>query len=187
MNFDHVFAAAYIDNNTTHRILGVKLRPFCLWHVMLLQVLNSPFVSKGPITPHDLKTALGICRLKYRESKVRRPLLPILTQKRMERATAQFLEYVGDYLSKPEYNVIPFEPTPGSKPPRHLTPPPDIVCAAFDAAQGARVSIDVAWNMPIGEAYIAQVIYYRNQGAQIDFMSDEERLFQRELKEAGIK
>jgi hypothetical protein len=40
--------------------------------------------------------------------------------------------------------------------------------------------------MPIGEAYISEAMYLRVQGSQLDFLNDEEKAFQQEMKEAGL-
>lgn len=183
---DPKFAAAYIDNGIRHRILGVRVKPFCLWHLLLLQTIDSPFQKCGDVNRFDLRTAVGICRLGYRESRVRRPIWPILTRKQLGRGVMQFWDYLGDYLSKPEYGIIPFGSS-GGRSQRAPTPPPEIVATAYDAAHGARVSIKEAWEMPIGEAYISQAMYFKQQGVQVDFMDQETRLFQSELIKAGIK
>ena len=184
--FDPVFGAAYIDNGTRHRLLGVRLRPFCLWHLFLLQALDSPFIRNGSATVFDLKTAIGICRLGYRQSHIARPIYPILGARQLRKQVQKFLDFVGDYLNKPDYNIVSLE-SPTGKPLPRVTPPPAPVLAAFEAAQGARISVKEAWEMPIGEAYIAQSMHLRLQGAMVDFMTEDERLFQRELIQAGIK
>jgi hypothetical protein len=185
--FDRVFAAAYVNNSKSYRLLGVRVRPFCLWHLLLLQVIDSPFSRAGKVTLHDLKTAIGICRLRYRQSRVRRTFFPLfLGQKELKAEVERFLEYVGDYLYKPEYGIIPFDAdTDRPQKPRRLpTPPPDIIMLAFDAAHGARISVPQAFEMPIGEAHIAQSMFLRMQGLQLDFMDEEERKFQKDMAEA---
>lgn len=108
--------------------------------------------------------------------------MPIRT---LKKHVDRFMEYVGDYLSRPEYSVVPWDIT-NSKPPIHLTHPPAIVCVAYNAARGAGIPVKEAWNMPIGEAYISEAMFLREQGSQLDFMDDEEKEFQRQMKEAGL-
>jgi len=185
--FDRTFAAAYIDNGVRHRVLGKRLLPFSLWHLLLLEVIESPFIMGGNATLFDLKTAVGICRLKYRKSKVRKPRFPLMIrQKHLVIEANKFIDYLGDYATRPEYTFIPFD-MKEEKAPRHLTPPPAVVSTAFHAAHGARITIGEAWNMPIGEAYAAEAIYFQIQGSQIDFMDEEERQFQEDMRKAGIK
>lgn len=184
--FDKIFAAALIDNGVRHKILGRTLRPFCFWHLLLLQVLESPFVTNGNITLFDLKNAVAICTLGYRQSKIRRPIFPLFIKlKRLKEAVEHFMVYVGDYLSKPEYVIVPWD-TGGSKgfPRLPPTPPPNLISTVFNAAHGARVSIKEAWEMPIGEAYIAEAMYFQMvKDNQLDFMDDETREFQARMKE----
>lgn len=188
MAIDTAFAAAYIDNGKRYRILGRRLRPLSLWHLLLLQVLDSPFITGGNISLFDLKTAIGICSLRFRNSNIKRPWFPrFLTPLGLRRNYTLFIEYVEDFLSKPEYTVVPWDTKTSGPAPVPLTPPPHIVATAFNVAHGARVSIQEAWDMPIGEAYIAEAMYMRAQGAQLDFMNDEERKFQEEMKAAGVK
>jgi hypothetical protein len=188
MALDSSFAAAYIDNGKHYRLLGRRLRPFSLWHVLLLQALDSPFIKGGSISLFDLKTAIGICSLRYRNSKIKRPWFPFkVGVGALRQEVARFVEYVEDYLSKPEYTVIPWDTKHTGPAPVPVTPPPHIIATAFNVAHGARITIGEAWDLPIGESYICESMYLRAQGAQLDFLSDEERKFQQELKAAGIK
>lgn len=189
MALDSTFAAAYIDNGKSYRLLGRRLRPLSLWHLLLFQVLDSPFIVRGgTISLFDLKTAIGICSLGYRDSNIRRPRLPLkMGVKGLRRYVDRFVEYVEDYLSKPDYTVVPFDLKQSGPAPVPVTPPPHIVATAFNVAHGARIPIGEAWDMPIGEAYICEAMYFRAQGTQLDFLDDETRKFQEELKAAGIK
>jgi hypothetical protein len=184
---DRTFAAALIDNGIRHKILGKYLFPFSLWHLLLLQVIESPFVMGGEATSFDLRVAVGACRLKYRQSKIKKPFFPLrVNQKKLQKEATKFIDYVGDYASRPEYIFIPLDIF-SEKAPLRLTPPPEVVITAFNASHGARITIEQAWNMPIGEAYIAEAMYFRMQGSQLDFMDEDERQFQAEMKEAGVK
>lgn len=186
MALDSSFAAAYIDNGNHYRFLGRRVRPFSLWHVLLLQTLDSPFIKGGSITLFDLKTAIGICSLHYRNSNIKRPWFPFrMGIKGLNESVAKFIEYVDDYLSRPEYTVIPWDAKHTGPAPVPVTPPPHIVATAFNVAHGARIPVMEAWDMPIGEAYICESMYLRAQGVQLDFFGDEERKFQAAMKAAG--
>lgn len=96
---------------------------------------------------------------------------------------AKFMVYLGDYINKPEYGIIPFDEfSRGSKPVHLPTPPPETVQLAFDVAAGAHVPIQDAWNMPLGQAYVAQAMHYREKGLKVDFMNESEREFQDSLR-----
>lgn len=184
MAIDRVFAAAYIDNGNQHKVLGVKLRPFCAWHLFLLQVVESPFINAGVVELYHLRRAVGICRLKFPDSRTKPPIPPlVINQAGLEREVHRFLEYVGDYLQKPEFTIIPIHEF-GSQDriPKNPSPPPESIQLVFDAAKGANVSLNEAWNMPIGQAYIAQAMYFKQQGTLVDFLTDKEREYQAGLK-----
>jgi len=185
--FDRVFAAAYIDNGTKTKVLGVTLNPFSPWHLFLLQVIDSPFLKAGDVQLYDLRRAVGICRLQYPDSRTRLPFtLKPMNLKRLEAEVVTFLGYISNYLQKPEYSIIPVEPFPrqgGRAPPPKGNPPPEVISLVFDAAKGANISINEAWNMPIGQAYVAQVMRLCEIGANVDFMDEKEREFQETLKQ----
>lgn len=187
MGLDRTFAAAYIDNGIRHRIFGRTLRPFSLWHLLLLQTIDSPFVSNGEVTLFDLKTAIGICSLQYRQSRVHRPILPLsLKVPKLQKAVAAFMMYVGDYLNRPEYTVQ----EANLSQPRYvglpLTPAPSVVLIAYRAARGANMPVSVIWDMPIGEAYISEAMFLELNGERLDFLDEEGRQFQADMKAAGI-
>lgn len=188
MAIDPVFAAAYIDNDTKHRILGRSLKPFSLWHLLLLQTIESPFVTPGKegVTLRDLKTAVGICSLEYRHSKVKRPVFPVLLkEKDLQSCVDKFLDYIKDYHHKPEYTVV--DPDPYAPPAPPYPQEPSSISTAFRAAWASGVPLARAWNMPIGEAFVAEAMYFKSKGHQLDFMSPEDREMQEEMKAAGLK
>jgi hypothetical protein len=184
--FDRVFAAAFIDGGLRTKVLGVKLRPFSPWHLFLLQVIDSPFLRVGEVRLYDLRRAVGVCRLQYPHSKTRPPItLKIMTMKRLEREVLNFLSYISNYLQKPDYGIIPSDLFPrdgGRAPHPQSNPPPEIISLVYDAAKGANISVPDAWNMPIGQAYIAQAMRLIELGANLDFMDEKEREFQALLK-----
>lgn len=184
---DRVFAAAYIDNGVRHKIFGRYLRPFSLWHLLLLQTIDSPFVTGGEVSLFDLKTAIGICSLRYRKSKVRRPTFPLfMGLKKLKKNVDRFMVYVGDYLNRPDYTIQPLDP----RAPQYVGMPigqaPAPVITAYRACQGARLPISQIWDMPIGEAYISEAMFFHNQGERVDFMDDNARKFQEDMKKSGV-
>lgn len=185
MAIDRIFAAAYIDNGNVHKILGVKLRPFCAWHLFQLQIVESPFLSAGEVFLFHLRRAVGICRLRFPESRTKLPFFPlVVNKKKLHKEVENFLLYLGDYIQKPDYSVIPPDEFRKSKRTTHLpSPAPEVVQLAFEAAHGANISIHDAWNMPIGQAYIAQAMYLKQHGIAVDFMNEEERQFQASILE----
>lgn len=185
MAFDKTFAAAYIDGGTVHRVLSVRLHPFSPWHLYQLQIIDSPFLNAGRVFLFDLRRAVGICRLSYPNSRTRLPVFPlIMTQVKLEREVSKFLAFIDDYLQRPEYNII--QPDEFIRTKRALRTPanaPEPIQLSFDAAHGANISLPEAWNLPIGQAYIAQAMYLRKQGLMVDFMTEKEREFQKAILE----
>ena len=53
------FAEAWI--NGSHTVLGRELQPYCLYHVLALQVLNSPAILGGRMSLEDLEKAVLVC------------------------------------------------------------------------------------------------------------------------------
>jgi hypothetical protein len=181
MIIDNTFAAAYVDNNIRHRIFGRRLLPFSMWHLLLMQVLESPFVKEGDVSLHDLKNAISICTLRYRNSKIRRPFLPLfLKQKPLEKAVKRFLNYLGDYISKPEYTIVPWsiKEEDQLRPTLPVTDAPQVIVKVFQAAHALRMPVNEVWDIPIGEVYVADAMYLRSQGSRLNFMDPEEREFQ---------
>lgn len=185
MAFDKIFAAAYIDGGSTYKVLGATLRPFSTWHLYQLQVVESPFLDSGKVFLYHLRRAVGICRTFYPSSRTKLPIFPlIMNQEKLEKEVAKFLAYVDNYLQKPEYNIIqPDEFNRSKRPLRTPANAPEPIQLAFDAAHGANISLVDAWNLPIGQAYIAQAMYMRKQGLMVDFMTESEREFQSAILE----
>lgn len=183
MALDRAFAASYIDNGNTHRVLGVKLHPFCAWHLFLLQAVDSPFLQAGQVYLFHIRRAVGICRLRYPQSRVRPPWTWNVNQKKLHREVAKFLRYIGDYINKPEYTIVPVNEFAAQRGHRKVTPAPDVVQLVFDAAHGANCTVNQAWDMPIGQAYVAQAMHLR-QTMMVDFMDEKEREFQAAMLDA---
>lgn len=202
------FAAAFIDNSeggefSPHRVLGKKLRRFCLWHRLLLRTVDSPLVYGGDITFFALRTAVGICALKFGDSKVRRPwLIPALYvlraiivslftrnpkgkngmnpyQRALSKVAEQFYEYCGDYLQEPEYSVVP---RAGSKPSLRERAPEELESASAVIAF-THWSEDAVWNMPIGRASWYVMMHRKSLGMDVDLLGEEELKYQEELRE----
>jgi hypothetical protein len=175
------FAEAFID--ATHTVLGRKLRPFCLWHLFLLQTLNSPYLSAGKVTPFDLKKGVAICSTRFREHELRNPRglrawWQCSSTARFEIQSNRFLEYISDHLQRPDFSIITSETTkaqvPRGQPPEVL----QVVCDVIDFTKWPERYI---WQMPIGAAYWYQAMFLKSKH-DTDFLTPEERIFQAQLK-----
>jgi hypothetical protein len=186
------FAAAFIDNDTKHRILGRRLKPFSLWHRHLLDAIHSPFLYGDELRFWDMREAVGICSLSFPHSKVRRPwIIPFLCffvlgfprsqwTRFLKRTRDKLLDYFGDYISRPEYTIKGPEVPPGPV----LGPIPEGFIVVCDVISFLKCSEKEAWDLPVARAYWYQMGSYRAQKEQIDFMTEDERKFQADVKAA---
>ena len=205
MPVDPILAGAIVDGSrspvwSNTRILGVRLRKFSLYHRLLLKIIDSPFVTGKPILPVDLRRAVGICRLGFGDSCIRKPVLvpsvlflwgilralmirakpgelnPL--QKALKRRCEAFVEYTADYLQQPEYAVIPPKAASGMTPRDRA---PDEIEHVAELIHWSHYSRETIWNLPIGEANWLRVFARRDAGVDVDFNNDSERAFQEML------
>lgn len=197
MGLEPSLAASFIDGTrgdgwSPHRFFGVRLRRFSLWHLFLLQSIDSPFVRLGDVGLFDLLTAVGICRLRFDDSLIRRPRMGLpgwwkLARKDgLRREVMRFLAYTGDYFQKPEYCIHTRE-VPGVAKPPPRTSAPELIMLAADVMGWCRGSERWVWELPPGRAYWYRSMAQRASGADVDFMDDEERDFQEQMWAAGLR
>lgn len=151
-----------------------------------------------------MREVVGICSLRYPQCKVHRPcLLPtfyywwyglsrIRWLKFLIRTKDKLLDYFGDYVSFPEYSVWYPDPTPDklmnqAAPPPRLGPVPDTFVILSGVITFLHCGEMEAWNMPVCKAYWYHLGYLQNKGEQIDFMDEDERKFQEEMRQAMEK
>jgi hypothetical protein len=202
---DPAYAGALIDGRGDDYsgciLLGVRLRKFCLWHRLLLRVVQSPLVTGKPITMFDIRVAVGICSTQFGDSKIRKPrLYPTLLflrslaltflwpwrvkgpdgkerwhQRSLRKLALAFVEYTGDYKQEPEFAVIP--PKSGSSSPELRGKAPPELEQAWLIAKHTGWSEEYVWNMPLGRSNWYRVLALKADGADIDFVDDNERKF----------
>lgn len=209
MALDKTFSASLIDGAgptwAPKRILGVRVRKFSLWHITVLKTLQSPYMCQGLAGWNDLRIAVGVCRLGYRDSRIRKPYLvptliwiwamirivlkphnpfrrskdtpgpPNALKRALQKANDAFLEYSGDYIQRPEYAIRPPENAPTSLPRGRA---PDEIEHAGDLMNYLHCSLAQAWEMPFGEATWYRALSQRAQGQDVDFVDEAEKKFQ---------
>jgi hypothetical protein len=181
------FYAAFIDGGAKHVVLGRKLRPFSHWHAILLEAVQSPYIKKGNVTLFDLKTAVGICRLKYGDSKIRRSLFPLrINQKRLIKENQKLLDYFGDCLQSPRYSAMPFTSESHGHPAPKGGSPPDILSVVADVISWSGWPEEYVWNLPIGRCRWYRAMAQADK-QPLDFLTPAEVEFQNQMKEAGIE
>lgn len=191
MALDPSLAGAFIDGGIRHRLLGVRVRPFSLWHLLLLQTLDSPFLRKGEVGLHELRTAIGICRLPFGDSRVRRPrlgptaLFRLCRKGGLHRSVCDFLAYTADYIHKPEYSIRPPKRLAGSS--LGGGSAPEIFKLAADVIGWTCWPEAYVWEMPPGRAQWYRTMAFKAIGADVDFTTPEDREFEAAMKRAGLK
>lgn len=204
------FAAAFIDGHSgpyaPRRLLGVRVRRLCLWHRLLLNAVESPFVSQERVTFWDIRTAVGIFRLEFGDSDIRRPwLIPALLyscalvahivrlgkddehghnalQRMITKQAKRIFSHSGDYLQFPEYSVIPMASS-SNKPSPTRGHAPDEIEHVGELVQWAGWPEAYIWNMPLGRANWYRVLARRAAGSDVDFITPEEKEFMAKLPE----
>jgi hypothetical protein len=162
---------------------------------------GSPFLAGGSISFFDIREVIGICSLRWPRCKVRRPwVIPFIYfmlmgyrrkawKKWMIKLRDRLLEYFGDYISRPEYSIhVPDMPRgPQTAPPPRLGPVPEEFVILSDVISFLHCSVEEAWNTPVSQAYWWQMAFYKHQGENINFLDENERQFQAQMRAAGEK
>jgi len=185
---DKTLAAAFIDGPARHVCLGVKLPPFSLWHRFLLRAFDSPLFKKGQLTIHDLRLAVGVCRLKPFQCRVRKPSPGFFfLWHGLQAEVDRFYAYCGDYISRPEWAVVPPPRAKGGPPPEPRGMIPDDILVVADIIAWSGWDEEVVWALQIGRAYWYQMCAQRAAGLDVDFTDEIERAFREELRQHEVK
>lgn len=177
---DEGFAEAWV--NSTHRVLGLDLLPFSLWHRFQLQVLDSPTISDKPVNPIDLERAVQACRLVYPDCVSANINMWgfrwRLAGRPIDRELQKFGAYLSDYFSIPKF--VP----PVRK--KHLPdtvnhPPPEEMRIFSSVATMTGWSDEKIWMLPIGQAYWYAAGHWYQSGQELDFLTPEHLLLQQRI------
>ena len=175
------------DPWSAHRVLGRRLRPFSLWHLLLLQEMESPLspLVGGEAMPGDVAAAVAVCRCRYGEVRMSpgvglRGLWHMAGRKAFAATLAGFREYVADFYVKPDYTIIPSGTGGGTS--ATCDEPPEIMVILADAMASAQCTRAEGWEMPVGEALWWQAMTRRARGVKLDFMTAEEIARREKLK-----
>lgn len=96
--------------NTSHRVYGVALRPYCLWHRLSLELAQSPILLGQAVTPLDLWRAARICSSHWTPEGYSPDLRPptcarfawLSWRYRFTDQVAAFQAYLSDYSRGPQ-------------------------------------------------------------------------------------
>jgi hypothetical protein len=168
-------------------------------------------MEEGSVTMLDLRVAVGVCRLSFGNSRIRKPWLipswlrikmvllafrkpakapldpkadqPLSpAQKVLQGPLDEFQEYLGDYCQNPEFAVIPRGGTnQDPKTPRGRFPEEFEIVADLISYFHGAVPLNQIWDMPIGQANFYRTAALRAAGADVDVTTVEEKAFQDSL------
>jgi hypothetical protein len=169
---DAQFAEAWL--NTKHKVFGFKLQPFSLWHRFLLEVTESPVVTDiEKVKPADLYAACKLFSLKYPKAEVNLTKLDWVKmffrigKKSIQIQGEKLAVYISDHFTAPEFWENDKSGSNKGGPPDQLSAIIPLLMMGFTEEQ--------AWNMPIGKALWYGAAYASWQGADLDFITEEEK------------
>lgn len=178
---DSLLAEAFI--NSKYRVLGRKLRPYCLWHEFLLLASENPLFCKSeePLNVLHLEAALRICQCRFGEvpAAIKWPVLVSMKAAflGLDKNLEVFRTYVADYNSGPQIWQNQSEGQTSLK-----NGPPGTIYTAI-SCMSLGISESRAWEMPIGMALWYSSTRQFDKSGDMDFVTEESRRKMEQLKE----
>lgn len=159
--------------NRSYKALGLKLKPFSLWHLFLLTSGDSPFLEgRAVVSWADFRWAVAICRSTY--PNVNWPSFKELLKSlfkcpypNLGQELLNFNTYILDHYSAPLV----------WKKEEAKTTQNDILVGISQAVLALvqnGFSHEDAWNMPAGQAYWYFVFIQKSRGAEFDIVTPGE-------------
>jgi len=166
--FDERFIEAFLSRPGGHRVMGRRLRPFCAWHRLQLEYVQSPLVLGGPVSVGQLHLAAAVCETKFPNAVRYRP--PGRWRARwtrwrwpVQRELRAFEAYLQDYATGPKIMAAEEESTMPDMDPI-LTEV--VVYRKLTGCERAE-----AWMVPLGELAWMNAAYARMQGAKFSILT----------------
>jgi len=175
MALDRLFAESIL-NRDDHVVLGRRLLPLSLWHLLMLEIAQSPYFAGGYPTPKDLRLAVTICTTPF-------PRLPDLSGRRLIRdwlrswrclfpvEAAKFRAYLQDFNALPMLWTKEATRRAGAREPVGL---PWTLAIVANVCGSTGWSAETVWNMPMGQAYWYHVAFCMQKGGDVDLLSEGE-------------
>lgn len=199
MAVDPIFSEAWIHNLppdftsddpwSNHVVLGRRMRPFSLWHRLLLRDIESPLLDAArAITPQDLDKAVSICRCRYQQVNfAARPvysptLLWHVAAGGLAKGTAAFAEYLRDFCARPDYVILP-NPNVKGPPPLPLGRPETELSQAATVIGWSHWTDRYVWELPECQVEHYAAMAQEAAGARLDFTDASKRSFEAQLDE----
>lgn len=168
-----------------HRVLGHNLRPFSLYHQMILEAIGSPIMGgEKTVTLIDLEIACRICSSDYNcYQKASRRVgffgkikwaIKALTSS-LEEEIAAFDQYFSDYVALPESHGGQ-GPSKNGKAYAEF-PAPLSVAGCLMASNFEGGNRKAIWMTPLGEAHWYCATFLRLEGVDLKLITDHDREF----------
>ena len=168
--------------NVEHRVLGRKLRPFCLYYQFWLDVLDSPLPRGEPSTLADLEVASRVCTCRYGEGERAVRRLGTLGKAawaarwafaNTAREFARFDAYLRDWFAPPETRIKPPETADG----RTFEQFPQTLSLACAVIKNTGWPPERVWMLPIGQVHWYLAGFLRMDGVETGLITPQDREF----------
>ncbi|MDR1279868.1 MAG: hypothetical protein LBK99_03485 [Opitutaceae bacterium] len=184
---DERFTEAFA--NTDHTVYGKRLAPFCLWHQLNLELVNSPLITGDAVTPIDLWAAVKICTAPFSPGGIVPRLNPVRGWRKLveiwrfsrydfRKEFSRFEDYLADFQSPPK--LWPNHHKGGGQSARDMD---EILEAAAHVIHETGWSEETVWMMPIGKLHWYSTAFLKFKGADIMIWTPlDEEAFQEHKK-----
>jgi hypothetical protein len=171
-------------HSSNHRVLGYRLRPFSLYHQMILEAIGSPIMGgEKMVTLIDLEIACRVCASGFNEyekagrregfwGKLRWSIKALTSS--LEDEIAAFDRYFTDFVALPETHNSPSS-TNGkayTEFPAPLSVAGCLMASGFEGGSRERI-----WMTPLGEAHWYCATFLRLEGVDLKLITDHDREF----------
>lgn len=161
--------------NRTHRVAGLRLRPFCARHHALLELAGSPYLFGGPIGWPQLDVAASICASRDWSWTApgfwRRLSMRIRGGWDLPRNHQKMHVYLKDHWTPPQVWEKDKPIAKGSAPKEF----PPIFASVAAVIHQTGWAEDTVWNMPLALLEWYGMAFARMNGAEIDLVTEGER------------
>lgn len=177
------FYEAFI--NCEHKVLGRRLKPFCLRHCLYLEAIGSPIMrivngEEVSISRKDLELAVIICSAdRDIIAAMKRPNFGLRFH-RFNRGLTAFLGYLTDFLSLPDM----WDSSEGER----AINAPWILSRATLLLSKTNLTLGEIWDMPLGELLWYCASFAEQEGlGQIQSDEDKKMILEAERVKNGLK
>lgn len=179
---DDSFIEAF--SNTNHFVFGKRLDPFCLWHQLNLEMVQSKVLTSEPLNPFDLWVAVQICATRWTPShqapNIKAPgtlrFLWEVGRFKFPAEVRRFSVYLQDYTTGPKFWPNQHEAKREGDGDRDID---ETLELALHLIKEGHFTQREAWTMPTGMARWCSAGLSKLAGNKVDIWTPEhQRLFE---------